>query len=263
LRLSSRAKIVVGRGLRRAGLDLVRSLPPDDLLRRRIHLFRRYGITVLFDVGANAGQYGSTMRALGYEGRSVSFEPSSEAFGFLAEAVRRDPGWTAVHCALGERTGAVTLHVSANSQSSSVLPMLPAHLAAAPESAYVGDETVEMTTLAEQIDRHVGPDDRLFVKIDTQGSEHQVLRGASDGLSRVVGLQLELSMIPLYEGQPLVESLIESVRAMGFVPMSLEPDFFDPDTRQLLQADGIFFRPGPGAHLSMLDPTGDTNLLDG
>ncbi len=212
-------------------------------MRRRIDLLRRHQIDVLFDVGANAGQYATTMRALGYAGRIVSFEPSSEAFGILSHAAEGDPKWTAVNCALGEAEGTVTLHVSGNSQSSSTLAMLPAHVDADPASAFVVDETVAVTTLAGQIDRQVQSGERLFVKIDTQGSEHQVLAGAGDRLGRVAGLQLELSMVPLYDGQVLIEGLIASARAMGFVPMSLEPDYYDRSTGQLLQADGIFFRP--------------------
>ena len=206
-------------------------------------LLRRHRIDVLFDVGANAGQYASTMRALGFEGRIVSFEPSSEAYSLLAEAARRDPGWETVQCALGERSGSATLHISRNSQSSSLLPMLPSHLAADPASAYVTDETVELATLAQQIDDHLRPSERLFVKIDTQGSELEVLRGAGEHLSRVVGIQLELSLVPLYDGQPLIEGVIGTMRALGYVPMSVEPDFHHPTTGQLLQADGIFFRP--------------------
>lgn len=231
--------------MQRFGFDLVRSLPPDDILRRRIDLLRQHRVDVVFDIGANAGQYVATLRALGYQGRVVSFEPSSEAFRLLSQAARRDPGWVAVNCALGEREGSTTLHLSGNSQSSSVLAMLPAHLAAAPSSAYVAEETVAMTTLARQIDRYLQPGERLFVKIDTQGSEGRVLSGAADRLSFVVGLQLELSMVPLYEKQPLVEELIATVRALGFVPMLLEPDFYDPTAGQLLQADGIFFRVAP------------------
>lgn len=241
MRLRSRAKIAVRHALRRAGFDLVRSLDHDDIRRRRMDLLRRHRIDLLFDVGANAGQYASTMRALGYEGRIVSFEPSSEAFQLLASAARRDPGWTAVNCALGEREGTATLHVAGNSQSSSMLEMLPSHLAVDPSSRYVTTETVEMTTLAEQIANHAEPGDRLFVKIDTQGSEHLVLLGAGPSISRVLGLQLELSMIPLYDEQPLIESLIASVRSLGFLPMSIEPGFLDPATNQLLQVDGIFF----------------------
>jgi len=242
LRLSSRAKIAARHALHRAGFDLVRSLNPDDLLRRRIDLLRRYEINMLFDVGANAGQYATTMRALGYEGRIVSFEPSSEPYGILAAAARRDPAWTTVQRALGERVGTVALHVSGNSQSSSVLPMLASHLVADPASAYVADETVDMITLGAQIEAYVRPADRLFVKIDTQGSELQVLAGGGDQLHRVLGLQLELSLVPLYEGQPLIDEVIGAARAMGYRPVSIEPDFFDPLRGELLQADGIFFR---------------------
>ena len=244
MHVTARAKVAVRRALRRAGFDLVRSLSPDDLLRRRIALLRRHRIDVLFDVGANAGQYGSTMRALGYQGKIVSFEPSSEAFRLLSGTAHGDSRWTAVNAALAEKEGPVTLHVSANSQSSSVLPMLGSHVAAAPASAYVGEEIVEATTLKSQIDHHLRPEERLFVKIDTQGSELEVLAGAGDGLSRVTGLQLELSLVPLYEGQPLIEETLSTVRALGYVPAAVEPDFFSDSTGMLLQADGLFFRGG-------------------
>jgi FkbM family methyltransferase len=242
LRFTSRAKIALGSALHRAGFDLVRSLSPTDLLRRRLRLLNHYGVNVVFDVGANAGQYASTMRALGYDGRIVSFEPSAEAFHVLADAARRDPGWTAVNSALGEEEGVRVLHVAANSQSSSLLPMLPTHVEAAPDSYYVRDETVIVSTLAVEIERHVEAADRLFVKIDTQGFERQVLMGAGDRLAAVAGLQVELTLVPLYEGQLVIEELIAFIRRLGYVPMFLEPDFFDPTSGQLLQADGIFFR---------------------
>lgn len=199
-------------------------------------------MNVIFDVGANGGQYAMTMRALGYSGKLVSFEPSTEAFELLARRARQDAEWTTVNCALGEEAGERVLHLAGNSQSSSLLDMLPAHLAVAPESAYVGDEIVRVSTLASEIDRHVGGGDRLFVKVDTQGSEREVIAGGRDRLEGVAGWQVELSLVPLYRGQLLIEELITLLRELGYVPMSIEPDFSDPTTGQLLQADGIFFR---------------------
>ena len=245
MRLSARLKIAARHGLHRAGLDIVRFLDPGDALRRRLDLLQRHRVNVLFDVGANAGQYALTMRALGYGGEIVSFEPSAEAFQLLASRAADDPRWTTVNCALGERQGNATLHVSANSQSSSLLPMLPRHLAADPSSVYTGDQSVPISTLAAEIDQRLGDDGRLFVKVDTQGSERAVVAGTGRGIDRVVGWQVELSMIPLYEGQPLIEEMVTVLREQGFVPMAVEPDFFDPRTGQLLQADGVFFRPEP------------------
>ena len=71
--------------------------------------------------------------------------------------------------AIGDRNGDVSLHIAANSVSSSFLPMLPTHLASAPGSAYVDDVVVAMTTLDRAIDRHLRPGERLFVKVDAQG----------------------------------------------------------------------------------------------
>lgn len=211
---------------------------------------------MLFDVGANAGQYGTTMRALGYTGRLVSFEPLTEAFEHLARTARRDPLWTVVNIGLGEAEATKTLNVSGNSQSSSLLAMLPTHLAADRDSAYIRTETVRISTLAAAIETHVTHRDRLFVKIDTQGFERQVIAGAGPHLARVLGLQLELSLVPLYEGQALLEELVAQLRHLGYVPMSIEPDFFHPDTGQLLQADGVFFRAMNAINLDAATPRG-------
>lgn len=243
MRVGPLAKVALRRGLHRVGLDLVRSLDSTDLLRRRMSLLESHGINVVFDVGANAGQWATTMRALGYQGRIVSFEPSADAFKVLEHAARQDDGWTAVKVALGATEGERTLHVSANSQSSSLLEMLPAHVTVAPDSAYVGDETVTVTTLATEIARRTHGGDRLFVKIDTQGSEGEVIAGARERLKEVIGWQVELSLVPLYDRQPLIEDVIGQLRELGYVAMSLEPDFFEPGTGRLLQADGVFFRP--------------------
>ena len=79
----------------------------------------------------------------------------------------------------GRPRGRAPIHIAANSQSSSLLPMLEAHRSAAPESAYVGEETVDVMPLDDALAGVVTESDRLCIKLDCQGYEGQVLDGAS------------------------------------------------------------------------------------
>ena len=75
-----------------------------------------------------------------------------------------------------------------------------------------------------------------------QGFEAQVLAGAAAVLRRAVGLKLELSLVPLYEGSATLESLVQKIRSLEFEWWDVECGFRDPLSLRLLQIDGVFFR---------------------
>jgi FkbM family methyltransferase len=237
----------VHRRLWRLGVDVVGANHWNHPALRRMRLLRDHRVDVVFDVGANAGQYARELRELGFGGRIVSFEPLSQAFGKLEAAAARDPGWEAVRVAVGERAGVATIHVAGNSVSSSLLPMLPAHERHAAGSAYVGTEEVPMETMATLLERHARPGERVFLKVDTQGYERRVVESAGGALDRVVGLQLELSIVPLYESEELLPEMLLWLRGLGFTLVSLEPGYADFQSGQLLQVDGVLFRMDGGA----------------
>jgi hypothetical protein len=83
----------------------------------------------------------------------------------------------------------------------------------------------------------------MFLKIDTQGYELPVLEGATRTLKRCVGVQAEMSLLPLYQGQVLFREIIGWLEQREFELWSLLPGFSDPATGRLLQVDGVFFRP--------------------
>lgn len=230
--------------LRGTTLDITRFTAASHPLARRMRLFEDHGVDLLFDIGANVGQYATEMRDLGYRGWIVSYEPLASAFRELAQIAGRDREgkWRAVPTGLGPAAGQATLHVAGNSQSSSLLPMLAQHIKSAPESAVVGTETVTLQTLASALDgcRDLGR--RPFVKIDAQGYERKIVESGGAELARVVGVQVEMSLVPLYEGESLMTEMIGYLESLGFVPMSLEPGYVDPQTGRLLQVDGVFFR---------------------
>jgi FkbM family methyltransferase len=226
------------------GYDIVRYRPDAHPLARRRRLLERAGVDAVLDVGANTGQFATQLRTdLGWRGRIVSFEPLAAAHAALAARAAADPPWGAHRYALGDADGSAQIGVAGNSYSSSLLDMLPAHVDAAPESAYVGRETIDTHRLDTVADAVCPPPARLYLKLDVQGFERQVLAGAEATLARVRVLQLEMSLTPLYAGAATFGELHALLEARGLVLFALEPGFARRDSGQLLQVDGLYCTP--------------------
>ncbi|BCA57119.1 hypothetical protein W02_42590 [Nitrospira sp. KM1] len=215
-----------------------------DPLAVRERLFETRGIDLVYDIGANVGQFALELRRSGYRGRIISFEPLESAFHTLSETAESDPRWEACNYALGDQDSTAEINVARNSWSSSLLSILPIHVSAAPHSAYVGTQTVRVRTLDSVFWTYCKPEDRVFIKIDTQGFAKNVLVGSEHTLERVDGLQIEMSLVPLYEGEPLIDELISFLRGKGFTLAYVSPEFFDERTGQQLQVNGLFLRLG-------------------
>jgi FkbM family methyltransferase len=179
---------------------------------------------------------------MGFPGRIVSFEPLESAYRKLAANARGNPRWKIVNVALGAADGEGLLHVAGNLQSSSLREMLPDHVRAAPESAYIAQQPVALYRLDSIVDFYCRADERCFLKLDVQGGERDVLEGACKSLARCVGIQLEMSMSPLYRGESLFDELLTLMADKGYCPMSITNGFVDPRSQRLLQVDGIFYR---------------------
>lgn len=223
---------------RLAGYDIVRFRTSTS--EHVAHLVADCRIDGLIDVGANEGQYAQRMRAYGFGGAVISFEPGAAAFRRLSSAAAKDRAWECRMKALGRSPGETELFISENSVSSSTLAMTERHVAAAPESVYVARETVEVSTLDAELGG-VGAE-ALWLKVDVQGAELEVLAGGPGTLQRTQIVEIELSLAPLYEGQPLIAEVIQRLSDLGFNLVQFEPGLQNPDTGDLLQGDGIFKR---------------------
>lgn len=212
------------------------------LIERRLKLLKHYKINLLFDVGANAGGYGQIMRKFGFQGRIVSFEPLYPAFKKLKEKVAKDSLWQVENFALGNRKGKLKINVSENSVSSSILEMLQLVTDVAPGAGYIGSEEINIYRLDDVFYRYYKAGDSVFLKIDTQGYEKKILKGAVKSLKNIAGLQVETSLVPLYQGETLMHDMVRFIKKLGYTMMSIEPGFHNPATGQLLQADLIFFK---------------------
>jgi FkbM family methyltransferase len=228
---------------RRLGYDLIARTKARPLQAQLIAVLERFEITVVLDVGANAGQYGSALREWGYAGRIVSFEPLAEAHRLLERRAAADPAWrVAPRMAIGDRDGEVEIEVSAESDMSSVLPQTDLLRRISPSSRVVGRETVPIRRLDGLVEDYVKPDDGTFLKIDTQGFEARVLAGARRLLPRLQGVQLEMALVRCYEGERDFRDLIDDLADAGFRPFLFIPGYFEHKLVRQLQVDGVFMR---------------------
>ncbi|HEV2484003.1 MAG TPA: FkbM family methyltransferase [Terracidiphilus sp.] len=210
--------------------------------RRRLAVMQRLGINFVLDVGANGGYYASSLRRGGYKGRIWSYEPQHEAFASLDKSAASDPLWKAINSGCGAKASNAKINVAKNSHSSSLLPMLGVHSANAPESMYVSQEAISLCSLDDSVIPSLKLEDKVWLKIDTQGYEGEVLKGATSLMPHVSALECELSLVPLYEGQLLIDEMITLIYQMGFRMIGLSPVFSEPETGFALQIDGTFLR---------------------
>lgn len=214
-----------------------------DHIQRQSALMQDRKINLVFDIGANTGQYGDFLRQkVGYKGRIVSFEPLRDAFAGLKETVGSDPLWRCENFALGDKNESATINISANSYSSSLLQASKRTLEIEPAIGYVGTQKVSVRRLDEIFGKYARSGDRVYLKIDTQGYELNVLNGALAILDRIELIQLETAFFETYHGATLVGDMIRFLDDIGYRVVSVEPGWENPKTGELLEADFIFGR---------------------
>lgn len=199
-------------------------------------------VDLVFDIGANRGQYARRLLRSGYRNKLISFEPIAKAFQALKHNANKFNNWEAYHLGVGSQSGNLAINVSENVYSSSVLEVTETSIGAAPDSKIMREERISMTTLNEFFKSHQINSQKIYLKLDVQGFELEVLKGASEVLSQVIAIQVELSTTPLYKGSPLYLDVITYLKNLNFDLFSVLPEFRNPNSGRLLQFDGIFVR---------------------
>lgn len=218
------------------GLEL-RHLP------KKLDLFNECKIDLLLDVGANKGQFVKRVRA-NYTGKIISFEPLSREHNFLLGISAHDNHWSIYNrVALGDRDDTKTIFISGNSPSSSLNEMSQLHIDGRPSSSSVGSESVDVERLDSILTEIIDEYESIYIKIDVQGYEKEVLDGLGSFIddNRIQVISLEMSNRTLYHGQVLNPYFHEYMYKHGFHIVDITPAFINSQG-ELLQYDAVFRR---------------------
>lgn len=198
----------------------------------------RGGFHTILDIGANEGQFASLARRLWPEATVHSFEPIPDVHAALVAKFSGDPNVVPHAIGLSDRKGVQTIHVSAFSPSSSLLPMGELHRREWPQTAAHTEVDVRLERLDDlAIQPSRGP---LLAKIDVQGFEAQVIAGGQATLKRASYIVIEVSFYELYEGQSLFADIHDQLSKLGFVYRGNIEQFTSKDKTRVLFADAIF-----------------------
>jgi FkbM family methyltransferase len=211
-------------------LDRLGSISVRDTLERA----RRLGLApgTVIDVGAAYGNWSAMAQRIFPEARFLLVEPLQEFEAALATRPELD-GATRVMAAAGEAGGSLELYVHDDLLGTSELPE------AAGASSGGCRRTVPAGALDDLVREHGAPPPYLL-KVDVQGAEETVLRGAADMLAKADMVILEASFFPFFEGGLQFHEVVASMHGRGFVVYDLAEPLYRPLDGALAQADVAF-----------------------
>ncbi len=207
------------------GYELIKIKSHPSVDSHVSNVIKHYGIDLVFDVGANRGQFAQTLRRRGYRGEIHSFEPASKVFEQLQAACLGDRNWFAHRLALGDACGEQTMNVAESTVLSSFLD--PNEFGASQFSAMgaAQRETVEVGALDSFAAEHIADihNRRILLKMDTQGYDLKVFAGATNTVANVAFMLSELSLLPIYSEMPHYLDALRTYEERGFVVTGLYP----------------------------------------
>jgi FkbM family methyltransferase len=186
----------IRRFVRQCGFDVVHYNPLRPLLLK-------HGVDLVLDVGANEGQTYDWLRQTGYDGKIVSFDPNPTIFA----ALNRKPGvnWEKQQLALSSTSGEAEFFATDETGWSGL------HR---PLSKPTRDRFKVRTERLDKIwswDAH-----SAFLKIDTEGHDLEVVRGAAGVLDKISLIMVETVLDLRYEGEPTFCEVVQGLAEFGF-----------------------------------------------
>jgi FkbM family methyltransferase len=227
------------------GFDVVRLRNSNNELSDHLaNVFAAKGIDCVIDVGANSGQYGLFLRALGFAGYIVSFEPVKAVYERLCLTAANDKRWICYNIALGDKAEIKTINAYKGTQFSSFLEVSEYSKRVWDSLADVRQEDVSVAILDDmfaEIVEFTGCES-FYLKMDTQGYDRNVFLGALGSLGCINAMQSELSLIAVYNGMPPAYDVLNEFHKRDFFISGMYPINRDASSLVVIEYDCVLVK---------------------
>jgi FkbM family methyltransferase len=211
---------------RRFGLFISYYPPPGSYHRFLRDYLRRMEINVVLDVGGFVGDWARELLEIGYRGRIISFEPVPDSFAKLKQSMEHNPQWSGLPFGLSDENRTTVINTYSKGNFNSLLELRPDEARWwSVDASQRTQTTIQLrrldSVLPELLDGLQSP--RVFLKLDTQGHDVNVVRGATGVLDRITGIQSELPVVHAYDGMICMRDALDFYANLGFVPINFQP----------------------------------------
>jgi len=196
-----------------------------------------FNFHTIIDVGAAVGEYSKAAHFVYSNAKILAFEPIPDSFEKLKNLSNDIKNIQCFNIALSDKEGESLFNLNDFSYSSSLLKMTNIHKEIYPITK--NETTIKVkTNKLENILSNINKD--ILLKIDVQGAELKVLKGADKLLKDIKVIQLEVNFMNFYEGQASFEEILILLKKFKFFNfVQINPII---ERENLLFSDFIFWK---------------------
>ena len=206
-----------------------------------VKTLNRFKIDTVIDIGANEGQFAQNIIKYGYKKEIISFEPIKSIHKILLSNASDHSNWTVEdNIGFGKFVETKEINITKNKVSSSILKIDKRIIEIEPGTEQVKKEKIRLITLDKYLNQKYFKNKKIFIKIDTQGYEENIIKGSKKKIKNISGFMLETSIKPLHNKEKDYSHIIKLMKKMGFSVWAMARGFSDKKTGQVLQVDIIF-----------------------
>lgn len=192
------------------------------------------GIRTILDIGANNGEVAEFLSTYFDARQTIAIEPLPGCAAQIRQREKKIRNLTVFECAVSDREERAVLFENAYAPASSLLPVSKISTDEFPQTAN-HQRAVEVTV--RRLDDLIDPgilEEVVLIKIDVQGVEDKVIRGGEKAFRAAKFVLIEMSFVPMYDGQPLFEEVHELLVNFGFRFAGIKNQVDSPKTGQPL-----------------------------
>ena len=178
-----------------------------------------FNLSTVIDIGAALGDYSKAVHFIYPDAKIYAFEPVPQSFAVLKTVANKINNLQCFNFALSDNEGETEFHLNEFSFSSSLLKMTDTHKDIFPfakNNKIIKINTITLDDFCKNEKIVPENENGILLKIDVQGLELKVLKGATNFLKEIDVIQLEVSFLNFYEEQASIEDIIIFLKSFSF-----------------------------------------------